>query len=164
MRCCCSVTKACPILCDPINCSTPSLCPSLSPRVCWNSCPLSQWYPLTISSSVVLFSSCPQSFPASGSFPMSWCFASTGQSVGASASASVLPMNIQGWFPLGLTGLISLLSKGLSRVFSSITVQSINSLALCLLYGPILTSVHVYWTNHSFDYMDLCVPSDVSAF
>ena len=82
-------------------------CPSLSPGVCSNSYPLSQWCHLTISSSVTRFSSCPQSFPASGSFPMNWLFASSGQSIGVSASTSVLPMNIQDWFPLGLTGLIS---------------------------------------------------------
>ena len=99
------------------------LCPSLSVKVCSNSCPLSQLCCLSISSSVTPFSSCPQSFPASGSFPMSQLFASVGQNIGASASASVLPMNIQSWFPLGLTGLISLLSKGLSRVFSRTTVQ-----------------------------------------
>ena len=91
----------------------------LSPRVCSNSCPLSQWYYLTISSSATPFSFCLQSFPASGSFPISWLFASVGQSIGA--SALVLPVNIQDWFPLGLTGLISLQSKGLSRVFSSTT-------------------------------------------
>ena len=88
-----------------------------------NSCPLSWWCHPTISSSVVTFSSCPQSFPASGSFPMRQFFTSGGQSIGVSASASVLPMNIQGWFPLGLTGWISLQSKGLSRVFSNTTVQ-----------------------------------------
>ena len=98
-------------------------CPSLSPEVCSNSCPLSWWCYLTVSSSVVPFFSCPQSSPPSESFPMSWHFTSGGQSIGASASASVLPMNIQGWIPLGLTGFISLLSKGLSRVFSSTTVQ-----------------------------------------
>ena len=98
------------------------LCPSPTPGVHLNSCPLSQWWHPTISSSVVLFSSCPQSFPASGSFPMSRLFASGGQSIGASASASVLPMNIQDWFPLGWTGLIALLSKGLSRLFSSTTI------------------------------------------
>ena len=98
------------------------LCPSLSPGVCTNSCPRSRWCYLIISSSVVPFSSCPQSFPASGSFPMSQLFASGGQSIGASASAPVLPMNIQGWFPLGLTGLISLLSEGLSRIFSNTRV------------------------------------------
>ena len=92
-------------------------CPSLSRKVCSNSCPLSQWCHPTISSSVTPFSSCLQAFPAPESFPKSQLFASGGQSTGA--SVSVLPMNIQGWFPLGLTGLISMLSKGLSRVFSS---------------------------------------------
>ena len=85
-------------------------CPSPSPRACSNSCPLSWWFHPAISSSVVPFSSCPQSFPAPGSFPMSQLSASGGQSIGASALTSVLPMNVQGWFPLGLTGLISLLS------------------------------------------------------
>ena len=83
-------------------------CPSLSPQACSNSYPLNQWYHPTISSSVAPFSSCPRSFPASGSFPVSKLFISGGQSIGASALASVLPMNIQGWFPLGLTGLVSL--------------------------------------------------------
>ena len=98
-------------------------CPSPSPRICSNSHPLHQQCHPTISSSVVPFSSCLQSFPASGSFLMSWLFATGGLSIEASALASILPMNIQGWFPLGLTGLISLLSKGLSRVFSNTTVQ-----------------------------------------
>ena len=97
--------------------------PSVSLRVCSNLCPLSQWCHPTISSSVTPFSSCPQSFPASGSFPMSQFFASGGQSIGASVSTSVIPMNIQDLFPLGWTGLISLQSKGLSRVFSNTTVQ-----------------------------------------
>ena len=97
--------------------------PSLSPGVCSNSYLLSWWCHPTISPSATPFSSCPQSFPAWGSFPVSWLSTSGGQSIGASALASVLPMNIQGWFPLGWTGLISLLSKGLSRVFSSTTVQ-----------------------------------------
>ena len=123
------------------------LCPSLSPWVSSNSCPLSQWCHLTISSSAVPFSSCPRSFPASRSFPGSQPFAPSGQTTGASASASVFLMNIQGWFPLELTGLTSLLSKGLSRVFSSTTVQSINSSALSLLYGQILISVHDYWKD-----------------
>ena len=87
------------------------------------SCPLSRWCHPTISSFVIPFSSCPKSFPASGSFPMSQLFASGGQSIGVLTSASVLPINIQDWFPLGLTGLISLQSKGLSRVFSNTTVQ-----------------------------------------
>ena len=92
-------------------------------QLCSNSCPLNQWCHLTISFSAAPFSCCLQSFPASGSFSMSRLFASSGQSIRASASPSVLPMNIQGWFPLGLTSLISLLSKGLSRVFSSPTIQ-----------------------------------------
>ena len=98
-------------------------CPSSSPGACSNSCPLSQWCHPIFSSSVAPFSSCPQSFSASGSFPMSQLFTSGGQRIGASAPASVFPMNIQGWFPLGLTGLISLQSKGLSRVFSRTTGQ-----------------------------------------
>ena len=98
-------------------------CPSPTPGVCSNSCPLSQWCHPTISSSVIPFSSHLQSFPASGSFQMSQLFASGGQRIGVSASASVLPMNIQDYSPLGWTGLVSLLSKGLSRVFSNTTVQ-----------------------------------------
>ena len=98
-------------------------CPSLSPWVCSNSCPLSQWCHPTISSSVIPFSSCPQSFPESGSFPVSLLFTSGGWSIRFSALASVLPVNTQGWFPLGWTGWISLQSKGLSRVFSNTTVQ-----------------------------------------
>ena len=97
------------------------LCPSPTPGVYSNSCPLSWWYHPTISSSVIPFSSCPQSFPASASFQMSQFSASGGQSIGVSTLASVLPMNIQDWFPLGLTGWISLLSKGLLRVFSNTT-------------------------------------------
>ena len=146
---CYSVTKSCPVLCNPHELQHPRLpCPSLSPRVCSNSCPLTWWRHPTISSSVTHLTSCPQSFPASESFQMSQ-FASGGQSIGA--SASVLPMSIQGWFPLGLTGLISLLSKGLSRVFYSTTVWKHYSSALSLLYGPTLTSVHDYWKNHSFE-------------
>ena len=117
-------------------------CPSLSPRVCSNLCPLSRGWHLTILSSVIPFSSCCQLFSSSGSFPTSQFFASGGQSIGASVSASVLPINIQGWFPLGLTALISLLFKGVSRVFSSTMVQSINSLALSLLCGP--THIHTW--------------------
>ena len=98
-------------------------CPSLSPGACSNSCPLSQWCHPTISSSVVPFSSCLQSSPTSGSFPMSQFFPSGGQSIGASASASVLPMNTQGWFHLGWTGWISLQSKGLSLYLNFFRVQ-----------------------------------------
>ena len=97
-------------------------CPSPFPRACSNSCPLSRWCHPTISSSVVPFS-CLLSFLASGSFPMSWLFTSGGQSIEASDLASVLPVNIQDWFPLGLTGLISFQSRGLSRVFCNTTVQ-----------------------------------------
>ena len=95
------------------------------------------------------FSSFPQSFLASGSFPMGWLFTSGGQNIGV--YESVIPMNIQGSFPLGWTGWISLQSKGLLRVFSNTTVQSINSSALTHLYGPTLTSIHDYWKNHRFD-------------
>ena len=98
-------------------------CPSPTPRACSKSCPSSQWCHLAISSSVIPFSSCLQSLPASVSFLMSQFFASGGQSIGASASAAIPPMNIQDWFPLGLTSLISLQSKGCSRVFSNTTVQ-----------------------------------------
>ena len=122
-------------------------CPSPTPFS--NSCPTSQWCHLTISSSVILFSHL-QSFPASGSFQMRQLFASDGQSIGVSTSASVLPMNIQDWFPLGLTGLI-LKSKGLSRVFSNTTFKSISSSPISFLYGLILTSLYDYWKNHSFD-------------
>ena len=112
-----------------------------------SSCPLSRWFHPTISSSVVPFSSRLQFFPASGFFQMSQLFASGGQSIGVSASTSVLSMNIQDWFPLGWTGWTSLQSKRLSRVFS----KSINSLVLSFLYSPTLTSIHDHWKNHSHD-------------
>ena len=102
-------------------------CPSPTLRVYSNSCPLSRWCRPTISSSVISFSSRLQSSPASGSFPVSQFFASGGQRIGVSTLASVLPMNIQDWFPLGLTGLISLQSRGLSKVFSNTTVQNVNT-------------------------------------
>ena len=109
---------------EPMDCSMPRPPhPSPTPGVYSNSCPLSQWCHLTISSSAIPFSSRLQSFLASGSFPMSQLLASGDQSIGVSASASVLPMNIQDWFPLGWTGWISLQSKGLSRVFSNTTVS-----------------------------------------
>ena len=121
-HCCCSVTRSCPT--RPHGLQQARLpCPSPFPRDCSNSCPLSQWWHANILSSVVPFSSCLRSFPASGSFPISQFFASGGQSIGTSASASVLSMNIQGWFPLGWTGWIPLQSKGLPRVFSNTTVQ-----------------------------------------
>ena len=133
-------------------------CPSPSPGAFSYSCPLSQWCHVTISSAVSPLSSCPQSSPASRSFLMSWLFASSGQSIGASASTSILPMNIQDWFPLGLTGSVALHSQE-----SSLTTQfeNIKSWALSLLYGPTLTSIHDYCNNHRFDYMVLCQQSDV---
>ena len=109
-------------------------CPSPTPRVHPNPCPSSQWCHPAISSSVVPFSSYPQSLPASGSFPMSQLFTWGGQSIGVSASTSVLPMNTQDWYPLGWTGWISLQSKGLSRVFSNTTVQQYQ------LFGAQLSS------------------------
>ena len=122
--CCCSVAQLFPPLCDPMNCSIPGF-PVLHhlQDACSNSCPLSPWCHSIILFSVVPFSSCSQSYPASGSFPMNQFFASGGQSIGVSASTSVLPENIQDLFPLALTSLISLQAKGLSRVFSNTTVQ-----------------------------------------
>ena len=120
-------------------------CLSPIPRACSNSCPSSWWCHPTIPSSVIPFCSCLQSFPASGSFPISQFFPSGGQSIGVSASAPVLPKNIQDLFPLGLTGLISLQSKGLSQE-SSLPSQfkSINSSVLSFLYSPTLISIHDY--------------------
>ena len=121
---CSSDAQSCPTLRDPMDCSMPGHLPPLpTPGVHPNSCPLSRWCYPTISSSVISFSSCPQSFPASGSFQMSQLSTSGGQSIGASASASVLPMNTQDWSPLRWTGWIFLQSKGLSRVFFNTTVQ-----------------------------------------
>ena len=139
-------------------------CSSSTPRACSNSCPLNQWCYLTISSSAATFSFCLQSFTASRSFPVSQLFTSGSQSIGASALASVLPMNIQGWFPLGLTGLNSLQSKRLSRVFSSTTVQKhqffgaqpslLSNSHICTwllerpwlwLYGPLLAKWCVFF-------------------
>ena len=138
-------------------------CPSPTPRVYSNSCPLCQWCHPIISSSVVPFSSCLQSFPASGSFPMSQFFTSGGQSIGVSASTSVLPVNIQDWFLLGWTG--SPCSPRDSQE-SSPTPQfrSISSSALSFPYSLTLTSIHDHWKNHSFNYTDLCWQSNVSAF
>jgi len=124
-------------------------CPSPTPRVYSKSCPLSWWYHPAISSSIVPFSSHLQSFPASGSFPVSQFFASGGQSIKVSASASVLPVNIQDWSPLGLTDWISLQSKGLSK--SLLQHHSSKASILSFLYSPTLTSIHDYWKNHSLD-------------
>ena len=134
-----------------------SPCPSPTPGACSNSCPSSRWCHPANLSSVVSFSSCLQSFPASVFFQ-----GSIGQSTGASATASVLPMTIQDWFPLGWTGWISLQFKGLSRVFANTTVQrhwffgTQLSSALSFLHSPTLISIRDCWKNHSFNYMDLC--------
>ena len=147
---CCSVAQSCPTLYDPMDCSMPGF---LSITISQSLLILMTIESVMPSNHLILC--CPlllllQSFPASGSFLMSQLFASDGQSIGA--SALVLPMNVRDWFPLRLTGLISLQSKGLTRVFSNTTVQKhINSLEPSLLYGPTLTSIHDYWKNHSFD-------------
>ena len=147
-----SVAQLCPALLwshEPQHTRQPCLSPT--PGVHPHPCPLSQWCHPTISSSAVPFSSRSQSFPASGSFPMSQLFPSGGQSIGVSASTSVLPVNTQDWSPLGWADWISLQSKGLSRVFSNTTLQSINSPALSFLYSSTLTSIHDQWKNHSLD-------------
>ena len=126
-------------------------CPSPAPGVCSNLYPLSRWCHQTISFSVVPFSSSLQSFPASGFFPISPFFASGGQSIGVSALASVLPVHIQDWFPLGWTDWISLQSKGSQEPSPTPQFKTINSSALSFLYCPTLTSIHDYWKNHSFD-------------
>ena len=123
---------------------TRPLCPSPSPKVCPHSCPLHQWCHPAISSSDILFS-CPQSFPVSQTFPMSQLFPSGHQKTGVSASASVLPKSIQSWFPLRLTGLICLLSKGLSGLAPAPQFEGINSSMLRLLHGPALTTLRDHW-------------------
>ena len=132
------ITQAWPTLCDPMDCPTPGF------PVHHQLPELARWDQPTISSSVIPFSSCFQSFPASGAFLRSPFFESCGPSIGASASTSVLQMNIQNWFPLGLMGLI-LQSKGLSRVFSNTTVQKINFSVLSFLYGQTFISIHDGW-------------------
>ena len=134
-------------------------CPSPSPRACSYSCPSSQGCHPTISSSVIPFS-CLQSLPEPASFLMNQLFASGGQCIGASASASILLMNIQDQFPFRLTGLISLQSKSSQGP----QFKSISSSAISLLYGSTLTSIHDYWKNHTLDCMDLCRQNNVSAF
>ena len=147
-----SVAHSCPSLCDPMDHSTSGF------LVHHQLLELTHWLMSTElvmpSNHLILcqpLSSRFQSFPASGSFQMSQLFASSGQSIGISASAAALPMNIQDWFPLGLAGLISLLFKGLSRVFSNTTVQQHHSLVLSYMHGPTLTSLHDYCKNHNFD-------------
>ena len=164
-----SVAQSCPTLCDPMDYSMPGPpCPSPTPRVHTNPWPLSWWCHPTVSSSVIPFSSCPQSFPASGSFQMSQLFASGGQRIGVSASASVLPMNTQDCSPLGWTAWISCSPRDSQESsptpqFKSLSprdsqessptpqFKSLNSLALSFLYSPTLTSIHDYWKNRSLD-------------
>ena len=148
-----SVTQSCLTLCNGMDCSMPGF------PVHDQLPELAQTHVQLVMPSNHLILCCPlllcfQSFPASGSFAMSQFFASSGQSIGMSASVSVFPMNIQDWFPLGWTGWISLQSKGLSRVFSNTMVQKHQFFGF--LYGPTLTSIHEYWKNRSFDYADLC--------
>ena len=126
-------------------------CPSPTPGVYPNPYPLSWWCHPTVSSSVVLYTSCPQSFQAEGSFQMSQLFASGGQNIGVSASTSVLPMNTQDWSPLGWTGWISLQSKDSQESSPTPQFKIINSSVLSFLYSPTFTSIHDYWKNHSFD-------------
>ena len=130
---------------------TTSPCPSATPRAYSNSCPLSQWCHPTISSSVVPFSSHLQSFPASGSFQMSQLLASGGQSIGVSASASVLPVNIQNWFPLRWTVGSPCSPRDSQESSPTPQFKSINSSALSFRYSPALTSIPDHWKNHSFD-------------
>ena len=136
--------SVCPTLCNPVDCSTPGSPVLHYLLVSSNSCPLSWLCYLTISSSATPFPFCPQSFPASGSFPVSGLFTSGGQRIGASALASVLPVNIHGWFPLGWTGLTPCSAKASQESSLTLKFKSINSSALSLSYGPALTSVHDY--------------------
>ena len=137
-------------------------CPSLSPRVCSNSCPLNWWCYPTLSSSATLFSFCLQSFPESGSFPMSWLFASGGQSIGASASASVLPMNIQGWFPLRLSSLISLqfLTAYSSLQLCSLQLLSRNSqvFSSTTVLKPIISLKNLLFLSNSKPFLQVFIP------
>ena len=162
---CCSLAKSCPTLCNPMDCSTPGF-PVLGylPAFVQIHCPLSQWCHPTISSSVAPFSFCPQSFPASGSFPMSWLFTLGGPKYWI-FSFSISPSNeYSGLISLGLTGLISLQSRGFSGVFSSTTNRKHQFSGAQL---SVWTNSHIclrLLENHSFDYMDLFQQSDVSDF
>ena len=139
-------------------------CLSPTPGVYLNSCPSSWWCHPAISSSVVPFFSCPQSLPASESFPMSQLFAWGGQSTGVSALASVLPKNIKDWSPLGWTGWNPCSPRDSQESFPTPQFKSINFSALSFLHSPTLTSIHDHWKNHSLDETDLCRQSNVSAF
>ena len=156
---CCSVIQSCPTLCHPMDCSMPGL-PVLHHL-------LEFALMVMLSSHLILwclFSFCPQSFPASGTFPVSCLFTAGGQNTGTSASASVLPMNIQDWFPLGLTGWISLQARDSQESSPAPQFEGINFLALSLLYCLALITIHDHWEDHSLDHMDLHWQSSVSAF
>ena len=144
-----SVAQLCPTLCNPMNHSTPGL--PVHPRVYLNSCPLNRWCHPTISSSVIPFSSCSQSLPLSGSFPMSQLFAWGSQSTGVSASVSVLPMNTQDWSPLEWTAGSPCSPRDSQESSPTPQFKSINSSALSFLYSPTLASIHDHWKNHSLD-------------
>ena len=147
-RCCCSEAKSYLTLWSHGLLHTRIPCPSLSPEVCSDWCPLNGWRYLTISASLF---SCLQSFPAAGSFPISWPFVSGGQRIRALASASVLPMNIQDWFPLGWTVGSPCSSRDCCEFSPAPQFKSINSSALSFLHSPTLTSIHDYWKHYSFD-------------
>ena len=151
IKCCCycSVTQLYPPLCDPRDCSKPGF-PVLHHQVCSNSCPLSRWCHPAISSSVAPFASCSQSFPASESFPTSWLFTSGGQSIGASASAAVLPVSSQDWFSLGMTW-SPCCPRDSQESSPTPPFKSINSSLLSFLHSPTPTSIHDHWKNHSLD-------------
>ena len=146
-----SVTQSCPTVCNSMKCSIPGPpCTSPTPGVHPNPCPLSRWYHPNISSSVIPFSSCSQSFPASGSFPKSQLFTSGGQSIGVSVSTSVLPVNTQDWSPLGWTGWISLKSKELSSLLQHHSSKA--SIFWCSAFFIVpLTSMHDHWKYQSLD-------------
>ena len=162
---CCSVTQLCPTLFNHMDFSMPGF------PVLHHLLKFAQTYVHSVSDAIKLSHPLsPPSHPAfslspnQGSFPMSWLFSSGDQSIGASASASALPMNIQDWFPLQLTALISLQSKGLWTVFSNTTVQKDQSSVLSFLYGSTLRSICDYWKDRHCDYVELCKQSNASAF
>ena len=162
---CWSVAWLCPTLCNPMDYSMPGF-PVLHCLLEFSHTWV-HWVDDAIQSCHLLLPRSPpypQSFPTSGSFPVNQFFTSGGHSTGDSSSTSVLPMNIQDWFPLGLTGLISLLSKELSRVFSSITVWKHQYVSTHSSLWSSSHIIHDYWKKHSFDYTGLCQKSDVSAF
>ena len=140
LGCCCWVTHSCPTLCNPMASSRPALCPAPSHKVYPSSCPLHWWWHPVISSSDALFSFCPQSFPASGAFPMSQLFASNDQNTRVLASVLILPTSIQGWFPF--------CPRDSQESSPAPQFEGVSSLVLCILYGPALTTARTHWENH----------------